>query len=112
MASPRSNENADHPSFVRNGYPPDLTRKLRRGAWRVEDEIDLHGLNRQQAASLAGQFLDQARCRCVRIVHGKGDVLRAMLRQALPQRPDVVAFTEAPPAQGGSGAMLVLLKSG
>jgi DNA-nicking Smr family endonuclease len=101
----------DHPSFVRNGYPPDLTRKLRRGAWPVGDELDLHGLNRQQAASLAATFLDEARCRCVLIVHGKGEVLRAMLRQSLPQRADVLAFTEAPPAQGGSGAMLVLLKS-
>ena len=108
MASPPEGE---APSFIRNGYPPDLLRKLRRGAWPVGDEIDLHGLNRIQAASLAGKFLDEAQCRCVRIVHGKGDVLRAMLRQSLPQRGDILAFTEAPAAQGGSGAMLVLLKT-
>ena len=110
MASPSE----DPPSYVRNGYPPDLTRKLRRGAWRIEDELDLHGLNRFQAASLVSGFLDDAatrRRRCVRIVHGKGEVLRALLRQSLPQRAEILAFTEAPAAGGGSGAMLVLLKA-
>jgi DNA-nicking Smr family endonuclease len=112
MASP--SEGGAPPSFIRNGYPPDLPRKLRRGEWRVEDELDLHGLNRTQAASLAAQFLDQAlarKCRCVRIVHGKGEVLREMLRAGFPLRASVVAFTEAPADQGGSGAMLVLLKA-
>ena len=73
MASPPDGE---PPSFVRNGYPPDLPRKLRRGAWRIGDELDLHGLNRVEASSLAQEFLDQAVVRgwrCVRIVHGKGE---------------------------------------
>jgi DNA-nicking Smr family endonuclease len=101
--------------FLRNGYPPKLLRQLRRGDWRVEDELDLHGLNRVQAAQALGDFLDETKARelqCVRIVHGKGaGVLRDALRAALPERAEVLGFVEAPAAQGGSGALLVLLKS-
>jgi DNA-nicking Smr family endonuclease len=99
--------------FLRDGYSPKLLRQLRRGHWRVEDELDLHGLTRTQAERAIGDFLDEARgMRCVRIVHGKGmGVLRETLRAALPARAEVVAFVEAPPAQGGAGAALVLLRS-
>jgi DNA-nicking Smr family endonuclease len=98
--------------FLRSGHSPDLLRKLRRGYWPVEAELDLHGLSRLQAARDLADFLDQGGMRCVRIVHGKGlGVLREMLRAALPARREVLAFVEAPPDQGGSGAVLVLLKS-
>jgi len=101
--------------FLRNGYPPKILRQLRRGAWRVEDELDLHGLNRVEAGSVIRDFMDDAkarRLRCVRIVHGKGTgVLRETLRAALPERTEVLAFVEALAAQGGSGAVLVLLKA-
>jgi DNA-nicking Smr family endonuclease len=100
--------------FLRNGYPPRILRQLRRGDWRVEDELDLHGLNRVQAGRVLSDFLDEAKARgltCVRIVHGKGaGVLREALRAALPVRPEVLGFAEAPAAQGGSGAVLVLLR--
>ena len=101
--------------FLRNGYPPKILRQLRRGDWRVEDELDLHGLNRVQAGPVIRDFLDDAKARrlqCVRIVHGKGaGVLRETLRAALPERMEVLGFIEAPAAQGGSGAVLVLLKA-
>jgi DNA-nicking Smr family endonuclease len=101
--------------FLRNGYPPKILRQLRRGDWRVEDELDLHGLNRVQAVRALDDFLDEAKAgglECVRIVHGKGaGVLRDALRVALPERTEVVGFVEAPAAQGGSGAVLVLLKA-
>ena len=97
--------------FLRPGHSPDLLRGLRRGRWPVEGELDLHGLNRLQAARDLAAFLDPGGMRCVRIVHGKGlGVLREMRRAALPARADVLAFVEAPPAQGGAGAVLVLLR--
>ena len=97
--------------FLRPGHSPDLLKKLRRGQWRVEDELDLHGLSRAQAGAALDDFLDQTRARCVRIVHGKGSgILREALRAALPGHVEVVAFVEAPPQQGGSGAVLVLLR--
>ena len=105
--------------FLRPGHSPDLLRKLRRGEWRVEDELDLHGLNRIQAAHAVGDFLDQALgMRCVRIVHGKGrgsknrePVLKGKLRQWLPRREEVLGFCQAPAAHGGGGAVLVLLRA-
>ena len=101
--------------FLRNGYPPKILRQLRRGDWRVEDELDLHGLNRVEVGPVISDFMDDAkarRLRCVRIVHGKGTgVLRETLRAALPERTEVLAFVEALAAQGGSGAVLVLLKA-
>jgi DNA-nicking Smr family endonuclease len=101
--------------YLRPGHSPDLLKKLRRGQWPIDDEFDLHGLNRVQASHALTGFLDDAkgqRLHCVRIVHGRGlGVLREMLRTTLPARDDVIGFVEAPPAQGGSGAVLVLLRS-
>jgi len=99
--------------FLRPGHSPDLLRRLRRGHWPVEDELDLHGLTRIQAAHAVGAFIDGAKgMRCVRIVHGKGlGVLREALRVDLPARAEVLGFVEAPPAQGGAGAVLVLLRA-
>jgi DNA-nicking Smr family endonuclease len=107
-------------AFIRHGAR-DVLRKLRRGHWVVEDQIDLHGLNRHDALLLTKEFLEKAtkrRLRCVRIVHGKGlgspnrePVLKGLLRKWLPQQLEVLAFAQAPTAQGGSGAVLLLLKS-
>ena len=107
-------------AFVRHGAR-DVLRKLRRGHWVVEDELDLHGLNRHDALSSTREFLEKATKRrlcCLRIVHGKGlgspnrePVLKAMLRRWLPQQLVVLAFAQAPAAQGGSGAVLLLLRS-
>ena len=108
-------ESGEPLKFLRPGHAPDILRKLRRGQWRVEDELDLHGLNRLEAARAVGQFLIEAvsqEMRCIRLVHGKGTgVLRETLRAVLPTQAEVVAFVEAPPDQGGSGAVLVLLKA-
>ena len=113
-------ESGEELAFLRDGLSRDVLRKLRRGHWVVEDELDLHGMNRQVAAVSVAEFLRQCRRRgrlCVRIVHGKGlgsrqrePVLKRLLRKWL-LREEVLAFSQAPAAQGGSGAVLVLLKS-
>ena len=107
-------------SYLADGLRRDVLRKLRRGHWVVEDELDLHGMNRQVAAISVSEFLKgckKSRVRCVRIVHGKGlgsrhrePVLKNLLRKWL-LREEVLAFSQAPAAQGGSGAVLVLLKN-
>ena len=62
-------------AFLREGLSRQVLRKLRRGHWVVQDELDLHGMNRVQAANAVAEFLRHCRARrfrCVRIVHGKG----------------------------------------
>jgi DNA-nicking Smr family endonuclease len=113
-------DSGDELAYLREGLGRDMLRKLRRGHWVVEDELDLHGMNRHAAAISVTEFLRHCRHRrlgCVRIVHGKGrgshqrePVLKGLLRKWLV-RQDVLAFSQAPAAQGGSGAVLVLLKS-
>jgi DNA-nicking Smr family endonuclease len=99
----------------KEGVQLQVVRKLRRGHWRVEDELDLHGLTQAQAAPMLDDFLRHCaarRMKCIRIIHGKGNgVLRNLARDRLSGRREVMAFCEAPATQGGSGAMLVLLKS-
>ena len=108
-------------TYLADGLRRDVLRKLRRGHWVVEDELDLHGMNRVQAAHAVGEFLRRCRARhfrCVRIVHGKGlgsrnrePVLKGKLRKWLALRDEVLAFCQAPATQGGGGALLLLLKS-
>jgi len=104
--------------YARDGVGREVLRKLRRGHWVIEDALDLHGMNRDQAAMAVAEFLRycvQRRMRCVRIVHGKGlgshnrePVLKVKLRKWL-LREEVLAYCQAPAAEGGSGAVLVLL---
>ncbi len=93
--------------------------RLRRGTWRICAQLDLHGLRRDEARETLVGFLDDCRRhnhRCVRIIHGKGlgsvnrePVLKGKVRKWLVQRSDVLAFCQARPNDGGSGALLVLL---
>ena len=113
-------DSGDELAYLGDGLARGVLRKLRRGHWVVEDELDLHGMNRLEAAHAVSEFLRRCRLRrlgCVRIIHGKGlgslhrePVLKGLLRKWLV-REDVLAFSQAPAAQGGSGAVLVLLKS-
>jgi DNA-nicking Smr family endonuclease len=115
-------ETDDALSFRRRGVGLDVVRKLRRGVWVLQDEIDLHGLRSDAARERVADFLrDSARAglRCVRVVHGKGlgspgrePVLKAKVKSWLMQRSEVLAFTHARPADGGHGALIVLLKPG
>jgi DNA-nicking Smr family endonuclease len=114
-------ETDDALSFRRPGVGIEVVRKLRRGVWVLQDEIDLHGLRRDQARERVAGFLREATrtgLRCVRVVHGKGHgspgrepVLKAKVKSWLVQHGDVLAFTHARPADGGHGALIVLLKS-
>jgi DNA-nicking Smr family endonuclease len=103
----------DEGAYLRAGQQPDLLRKLRRGQWRVQDEADLHGLTADEASRVLSEFIAEARARglrCVRVIHGKGlGVLKARARRELTLRDDVMAWVEPALAQGGSGAVMVLL---
>ena len=109
-------------SFRRPGMGPDVTRKLRRGGWSIQGQLDLHGLRREDAREALSHFIKDATkvgWRCVRVVHGKGlgspgktPVLKSKVQSWLVQKQEVLAFVQARPAHGGAGALLVLLDQG
>ncbi len=107
--------------FLRDGMSRMTLRKLRRGQFPLQDSLDLHGLNSDEARKLLLEFLREATqrsLRCVCVIHGKGwqegggeGILKTRTRHWLTQCAEVLAFCEAPPNAGGGGAVLVLLKS-
>lgn len=115
-------KSGDELSFTRPGVPPTVLRKLARGHWVVNAQIDLHGLTRAEARVVLAEFLRQQYrrgARCLRIIHGKGlgsrnrePVLRNKVRNWLMQRDEVLAFRQARELDGGTGAVIVLLKAG
>ncbi len=108
-------------AFVRSGVPTATLKKMRRGGWVIRGELDLHGHTGDEARVALAAFLNRCHLedrRCVRIIHGKGygsknrlPVLKNKVRHWLMQREDVLAFCQAPTADGGAGAVIVLLKS-
>ncbi|MDR6538953.1 Smr/MutS family protein [Variovorax soli] len=109
----------DAMSFRRPGIHNDVTRKLRAGEWSIQREIDLHGMRSDEAREALGEFIREAGkqgVRCVRVVHGKGlgspgrqPVLKAKVQRWLIQKSETLAFVQAKPAEGGAGALVVLL---
>lgn len=116
-------------SYRRDEISPRLLQKLKRGEISAQEELDLHGADAREAEQLLRAFLHDARLHgvgCVRVIHGKGlhgkalhgaasiassgaPVLKNLVDRMLRQRADVLAFHSAPPLQGGTGAVLVLL---
>ena len=113
-------DTGDEANFLRPGLSRQVLRKLRSGTWVIQSQLDLHGLNRHQARDALAGFL--ASCvnrgvRCVRVIHGKGlgsnnrePVLKTKVKHWLTQRVEVLAYCQARPVDGGSGALVVLLK--
>jgi DNA-nicking Smr family endonuclease len=105
--------------YTREGIGPDVLVRLRRGQWSIQRQVDLHGLTRDAAREALARFIRQAGrdgLRCVRVVHGKGNgspgrepVLKGKVRTWLVQKQEVIAFAQASAADGGHGALLVLL---
>ena len=106
-------------AWRRPGIGPDVLRKLRRGVWTLQAQIDLHGARTDEAREMLGNFMREAQqkgWRCVRVVHGKGlgspgrqPVLRDKVRRWLVQSDRVLAFVQARADEGGAGALVVLL---
>ncbi|MEE9332247.1 MAG: Smr/MutS family protein [Methylophilaceae bacterium] len=114
-------ESGEELLYLREGQSPIVLRKLRRGHWVIQAHIDLHGLISDEARAYVSSFISDCKkrgVRCVRIVHGKGlgsknrePVLRNKLRGWLMQKDEVIAYAQAKQQDGGSGAVIVLLKA-
>ncbi|AOW12463.1 DNA mismatch repair protein MutS [Hydrogenophaga crassostreae] len=107
-------------SYRTPGLGQDVVRKLREGRWSIQRHIDLHGLRTDEAREALGRFIRETHShglRCVRVVHGKGlgspgrtPVLKGRVLRWLVQKKEVLAFVQARPAEGGAGALVVLLR--
>ncbi len=117
---PESVDTGDSLRYAAQGVQDRVLRQLRRGNFRREAELDLHGLNKEQARLEVARFithcLDQD-WRCVRIIHGKGNrspnsgpVLKRELDGWLRKIRAVLAYCSARPEDGGTGAIYVLLR--
>ncbi len=107
-------------SYRRASLPERTFRHLRRGRFRIEGEMDLHGLTVNQARLRLREFVAEAAARgigCVRVIHGKGlrsgprgPVLKTCVQRWLSRWDEVLAFVSARARDGGSGAVYVLLR--
>jgi DNA-nicking Smr family endonuclease len=113
-------DSGDELSYRGPGLQEAAFRRLKRGAFHVSGELDLHGMTSAEASIAIVQFLAEARdrdWRCVRIIHGKGirskgqgPVLKQRVDGWLRRHRDVLAFCSARPEHGGTGAVYVLLR--
>jgi len=114
-----SYESGDELKFLRSGYSTRLLKKLRRGDYTIQDELDLHGLVAGEAKQETHGFINECardKVSAVRIVHGKGrnsagrtPVLKNMLIGWLSKNQHVIAVVSTPANDGGTGAVYVLL---
>lgn len=114
-------EGGDELTHLARGVPRSVLRDLRRGRWVVQDQVDLHGCNRDEARDLLAARMGcwkKEGLRCVRVVHGKGrgspgrePVLKKLVAGWLINYADVMAYCQARLAEGGAGALIVLLKA-
>lgn len=117
---PAAIEVGEELSYLKDGHSPRVLRQLKRGHFSIADEIDLHQMTAAVAREAVKQFLDESRRDgrlCVKLIHGKGlrsradgPVLKRLVDGLLRRRGDVVAFASAKPAEGGTGATVILLK--
>ncbi|MCP1676174.1 DNA-nicking Smr family endonuclease [Natronocella acetinitrilica] len=118
---PEMLETGEELFHARPGLQRRVARKLRRGQYGIQEELDLHGLTVPLAHAALREFIAECRLRnlrCVRVIHGKGQrssnrgpVLKTKVDRWLRQWDEVIAFCSARPRDGGTGAVYVLLRA-
>lgn len=117
-----STEAGEPLNWLRPGLPRKQFDDLKKARWKVEAQLDLHGLDRDVARDHLIAFIEEclaARLRCVCVVHGQGrspgmsgreSVLKGVVRRWMAHRPEVLAYCQPPARGGGAGAVWVLLR--
>ncbi len=110
----------EHASWSRAGVQNTVMRRLKNGRYAIQGELDLHGYTQHEAREELIGFIHAARASnryCVRIIHGHGlsrsdhkAILKPSVNHWLRQHSQVLAFCSAPPSDGGTGAVYVLLR--
>lgn len=105
--------------WKKDGVQPAVFRKLKSGGYPVEARLDLHRRTVEEARDAVYRFLAVCRgrgWRCVAILHGRGvrsptpARIKSYVAHWMRQAPEVIACSSAPPRQGGTGAVFVLLR--
>lgn len=100
--------------YVREGVDSFEVKNLRRGHYRPDLILDLHGLDQHQAKKELAALLfacQKEHAQCICVVHGIGShILKNKVPHWLVQHPDVMAFHQAPLEWGGNGAILALIE--
>lgn len=114
-------ESGDELTYLKSGYPPKLLKRLRRGEFSIQDELDLHGYFAQEAKPAVHAFINEAAASdvsAIRIIHGKGlhskhkkPVLKNLILGWLRKNQYVIAVCSTPANDGSTGAIYVLLKT-
>jgi DNA-nicking Smr family endonuclease len=113
-------EQGDELLYAQAGVQHSVMKKLRRGQFAIEAELDLHRMTSEKAYVELMDFIAQCQkqhIRCVRVIHGKGygskdkiPVLKTKVNSWLRQWQSILAFCSARRCDGGNGAVYVLLK--
>ena len=109
----------DGSSHRKDGVRKRTLQKLKRGQFPTGGQLDLHHMSTKTGRAVLLEYIAQAQSRniqCIRVIHGKGlrssegPRMKLMARQVLREHAGVLAFTDCKPADGGTGAVNVLLK--
>jgi len=103
-------------TYLKANCDKSLLRKLKKNAYPIGGQIDIHGCNRFEAQEELSHFFATTTANCVLVIHGRGltvsgrPILKTVARAWLTQQEFVLAYCEAKPNNGGEGAVLVLSK--
>ncbi len=109
------------PPLDRNaGVDRATAERVRRGRYRVEATLDLHGMTQEEAHRALSRFVAASRAggrRCLLVVTGHGRSSGGVLKAAVPRwldepelRRHLLMIAPARPPDGGHGALYVLLR--
>ena len=114
------NSSGDELFFYRPGLQKSTIIKLKKGKYKIEAELDLHGLRSNEAKSRVNDFISNCLSNskyCIKIIHGKGHgsynkmpVLKNKVAKWLSLDNRVLGYCSARPNDGGTGAVYVLLR--